>query len=519
MGACSGQSTMSYSNARNELEVLAKNVKPATLPVRLDPNEVFDLALSHEVQALPDISEYPFVVNPGTSSFITVYSTSPEIIQAANDFNAATIMVAGQQISVGLRAVPSDMGTNFILSNKYTPDMFIPKSELYGSMLSYRSVPIELIADTTVRGVSGVVVSDKTGVKSFSELVRKVRDGEMSVGYVDPLQDPDGLNFILSALYEFDNVQPIGEVAVQGLKQLQDHITYIANSSAQLKSSFLRGVLDGYVLDYGTFKSTADYRSGYTFIPFGIPQDNPVYTIGELTPIKAQIAQKFVEYCKAAGAGVTDSVVTGYKSTIELTSAVSGELIGIYKSVRGGSSNVTAVFVADVSGSMRGTPMLRLKTGLRGAISSINPNNNIGLVTFDSNVKIALPIAPFDGKQQSYFSNAISNMTDGSTTAMYDAIAVALQMMLEYQDQNPDTKLVLFVLTDGDSNKGLTFQRMKPIIAGLQIPVYTIGYESEMNGLNTGTLEQLAAINEAGFTNAGVDNITHILSSLLNSQT
>jgi Ca-activated chloride channel family protein len=168
---------------------------------------------------------------------------------------------------------------------------------------------------------------------------------------------------------------------------------------------------------------------------------------------------------------------------------------------------------------MSGTPLLRLKTGLRGAINAIDPNNNIGLVTFADNVEIALPIAPFDGKQQSYFSNAISNMTDGGRTAMYDALAVALQMMLVHQDKNPDTKLVLFVLTDGDSNTGLDFRRMSPIIAGLKIPIYTIGYEYETNVLNTDILEQLAALNEASFINAGTDNITYILSSLLSSQT
>ena len=521
MAVCSCSSNpkiMRYDLAREELAVLAANVKPTTLPVRLDPNEMFDLEFSHETQSLPDISEYPFVINPSTAIYITVYSTMPEIIQAANDFNNDAITVDGQQVSVGVRAVGSALGTNFILAGKYMPDILIPASELYGGTLSYRSIPCCLIADTTVRGASGVVVSNKTGLDSFSELIRQVYNNELSIGYVDPLQDPDGLNFILSVLHEFDSAQPLGEIAIEGIQQLQNNITYIANSSAQLKSSFLRGILDGYVLDYYTFKNTMEYNSGYTFIPFGIAQNNPIYTVGELTPIKMQAAQRFAEYCKAAGASATDSLLTDFSSNILLTPAITGELRSVYRSIRSGLSNTTAVFVADVSGSMHGKPLLKLKTSLRGAISSIDPHNNIGLVIFDAEVNIAMPIAPFDSKQQSYFSNAITNMTDGSTTAMYNAIAVGLQMLLEYKDKNPDTKLVLFVLTDGDSNAGLTFRRMSPIIAGLRIPIYTIGYEPEKNNLHTDALEKLAAINEADFINTNVEDISYILSSLLSSQ-
>ena len=514
----SNQRSMSYNDARSELAVLAENVKPVTLPVRLDPNEMFDLDLSHEIQSLPDISEYPFVVNPVTPSYITVYCANPEIIKAANDFNDAAIAIGGGQVSVGVRAVDSALGANFILSGKYTPDLLIPASVMYGEMLSYRNVQINLIADTTVKGISGVVVPDTTGSDYFSELVRQVHSGDLSLGYVNPLQDPDGMNFILSVLCEFDRARPTGETAVEGLRQLQNNITLIANDSGQLKSSFLRGILDGYVMDYDTYKNTSEYASGYKFIPFGIPQNNPIYAIGELTPIKKQIAEKFAEYCMNAGSGTADSVISSFRSNVTINSSTAGGLHSIYRSVRGGSSNITALFVADISGSMSGTPLLRLKTGLRGAINSIDPNNNIGLVTFAASVNIAVPIAPFDGKQQSYFSNAISNMTDGGGTAMYNALAVALEMMLEHQDENPDTKLVLFVLTDGDSNVGLDYSRLRPIIAALNIPIYTIGYESETNNLNTDILEQLAGINEAAYIDAGTDNITYILSSLLSSQ-
>ena len=517
MCSCSGR-TLTYEKAQQELTESVATIKANTLPVKLDPNEKFDPDQSAEKQALPDLSEYPYVVNPTTPIFITTYSENPQVIQAANNFNSAGIVVDGQQVSVGVRSVGSALATNFILANKYTPDVLIPASRLYGDILSYNGARITQVADATVRSLSGIVVPNSIGVNDFSGLVRRVHSGDLSIGYVDPLQNPDGLNFVLSVLCEFDSSQPISEAAIEGLKELQNNVTCIATDGAQLKVSFLRGFLDGYVLDYGTFKSAAEYTTGHKFIPFGIPQDNPAYAIGDPTPLKMQTIQEFVRYCGLAE-GTKDSIVTNYSSNIVSTSALAGALRGIYRSVRGGgSSGTAAVFVADISGSMAGTPLRKLKTGLRGSINAIDPSSSVGLVTFETQVNIALPIAPFDGRQQSYFSNAITNMAEGSNTAMYNAIAVALEMLLEYEKENPGTRLILFVLTDGDSNVGYNFNKMRPIIAALQIPIYTIGYESERNGLKTGTLENLSLINEAYFTNAYEENITYLLASLLGSQ-
>ena len=510
----------SYEAAKEDVRTIAASINPKKIPVEIDPNDQFDVDLTHDTVSLPNLSAFPFVVNPMTASYIAVYSTDPVIIKAANDFNSAGLIVDGEPVSVGVRAIDSALGVNLIIADRFAPDVFVPRSELYGGILSFRSKQCELLIDTTTRGVSGVVVSNKTGVTTFSDLIRRVHAGELFIGYVDPLQDPDGMNFIFSALYEFDSAQPLGESATEGLRQLLNSVRLTANDGAQLKRSFLSNHLDGYVLNYDTFKGASEYSSGYTFISFGLPQNNPVYAVGNLSPIKRRAAELFAEFCKNAGdMAATDPVVADYSSSIgiALSSAVAGRLTNAYRSVKGGSSHTAAVFVVDISGSMEGKALRRVKSGMLALTNQIDPRNSIGIVLYDHNVFIPLPIAPFDDLQQSFYSNAVSKMaTNGGNTATYDAVAVGLNMLLEYQAEKPDTKLMLFLLTDGNRNTGIVTEKViNEIIGGLKIPVYPIGYEPEKGGLNAEPLVRMSIINEALYLDAGSDDIDYKLASLL----
>ena len=51
---------------------------------------------------------------------------------------------------------------------------------------------------------------------------------------------------------------------------------------------------------------------------------------------------------------------------------------------------------------------------------------------------------------------------------------------------------IIFVLTDGDNNTGYDFSDTKNIIAGMDIPIYTISYNYAADSLS-----ELASINEA----------------------
>ena len=189
------------------------------------------------------------------------------------------------------------------------------------------------------------------------------------------------------------------------------------------------------------------------------------------------------------------------------------EAQNLWKKEKNGSNDLSAVFVADISGSMQGSPILKLKASLNRASSFIDDNTNIGLVTFSDKVTITLPIAKFDNIQKSYFVNAVKNLKASGGTAMFDAIVVAENMLIEQQKNNPNTRLMIFVLTDGESNRGYEFDDIAEITRGIRIPIYTIGYNADID-----VLEEVSNINEATTMNADSDNVIYKLESLFNSQ-
>ena len=131
----------------------------------------------------------------------------------------------------------------------------------------------------------------------------------------------------------------------------------------------------------------------------------------------------------------------------------------------------------------------------------------IGIMYTDHEV-----IDKFNNKQRAYFSGAVKSLNANGNTATYDAVAVGLKMLLDKAEEVPDASLVLFVLSDGVKNRGLGLNRIKPIVGGLHIPVYCIGYN--MN--NTKELKELAEINEAALINADSDDIVNQLRNLFN---
>ena len=69
------------------------------------------------------------------------------------------------------------------------------------------------------------------------------------------------------------------------------------------------------------------------------------------------------------------------------------------------------------------------------------------------------------------------------------------------------------MLTDGETKDGWKFSDVRPVIQGLGIPIYTIGYEA-----NLPVLQELSAIVEAASINANEEQVQYKIGSLLNAQ-
>lgn len=508
----------------NKLNVTKSNPKAASGVVSDDGTVV-----------LPDISEYPFVVNPTTDNFLTIYS-SPEkagtdyeswLIDVAEKFNKSGVVIDGKPVSVGIRSISSGLAADFIASGKYKPDLFAPSNELWGDILINKGVNINLIEKRIAGNVAGFVLSKskndelvkKYGALNSKIIIDSVLNGELVLGYTDPLSSSTGLNLLLTAFYNFDPNNPLSDASIAQFQKFQNNIPYVAYNTMQMRDSAAAGTLDGFVLEYQTYVNTPNLKSSYTFIPFGVRHDQPIYEVGDLSALKKQIATSFVDYCKTSESQkmATEKGFNGFDDYTYASPSPDGATIlkaqETWKKEKSGTSGLTAVFVADVSGSMDGSPLLKLKASLNRAATFIDSNTNIGFVTFSDNVNIALPIAKFDGNQKSYFINAVKSMKANGGTAMFDAVIVGSKMLIDAQKQNPNTKLMLFILTDGETNRGNSFDDVESMVRGLKIPIYTIGYNEDIE-----ILQKLSDINEATTMNAETDNVIYKLESLFNSQ-
>ena len=521
------------TRAEKTLEELYSEIEIHTLPLR---KENVDLSETDLSESLPDISMFPFAVAPETSDYIEIYS-SPEktgkdyeswLIDAAESFNKSGVKINGRAVSVGVRSIQSGLGFDYILSGKYKPDLFSPSNEFWGDMLIYKGVNVNLLEKRLAGNVTGIILSndkysefmEEYGYVDAKIIVEAVLQNKLIMGYTDPFTSSTGLNFLLTTLYTLNSDAPLSKESVSKLQQFQDNIPFVAYNTMQMKISAQSGSLEGFVLAYQTYVNSPDIKLAYEFIPFGERVDNPVYEIGELSAVKKEIAVKFIDYCKTAEMQklATDKGFNGYNDYVYGYAKADGATISaaqqIWKKEKNGTRDLTVVFVADISGSMDGMPLAKLKDSLNSASKYILPETHVGLVTFSDSVNIALPIAKFDLNQRSYFTGAVKDMQAGGGTAMFDAIIAASKMLMDAKEENPNTKLMLFVLTDGETNMGNTFYDVEKILRDLKIPIYTIGYNA-----NISILRELSEMNEAANINAETDDVIYKLMGLFNAQT
>jgi Ca-activated chloride channel family protein len=172
------------------------------------------------------------------------------------------------------------------------------------------------------------------------------------------------------------------------------------------------------------------------------------------------------------------------------------------------------VFVADVSGSMAGTRLFSLQRALGTARGFISPEASVGMVEFSDQTVLRLPIEEFDLNQQARFVAAVDDMDAAGGTAMYDGITLGLSMLLSHQATNPTAKPLLIVLTDGETNEGYNLNDVQRVIGGLRIPVYTVGFEANLDELG-----RLSSLVEAATINASEEDVEFKISALFNAGT
>ncbi|MGG4340637.1 VWA domain-containing protein [Paenibacillus lautus] len=508
-------------------DIVVTTADPIKGQVDLDPVAVAD--------ALPDISKFPISVENTTDLYVEIFS-SPEkagpgidgwLNEVAAEFNNSKPVVNGKPVSVKIRNIASGTATDYITSGKYVPDAFTPSNELWGEMVKEYGVKAELVSKRLTGNVTGVVTRkakydelvEKYGSLNVKTLTDAISNNELAMGYTDPFASSTGLNFLITALETFDSSDLLSEKAVQGFEKFQANVPFTASTTIQMRDAAKSGMLDAFVLEYQTYVNAADMKSGYVFTPFGARHDSPLYALGKVPKEKLDIIKKFAafveqdKYQKLADKkgfnGLND-----YQSELEVVdSSLLPSAQKLWKEKKDGNKPVAAVFVADVSGSMDGEPLNRLKESLLTGQKYLGRDNSIGFVSYSTDVTINLPIGKYDLNQQSMFVGAINSLEASGNTATFDGIVVAMKMLQDEMAANPDVKPLIFVLSDGETNVGHSLDDIRELIKAYKIPVYTIGYNA-----NIQALQSISSINEAASINADTDDVVYKIGQLLNVQ-
>ncbi|MNL91065.1 von Willebrand factor type A domain protein [compost metagenome] len=513
---------------------LAKLLKKVDVEEKQARKASVDIAEADLADSLPSIDKYTVKVDKSTDLYAEIFATSEKagdgtdgwLVDMAKQFNASNPVIDGKNASVKIRSISSGEGLDYIASGKYKPDGYTPSNALWGEMLKTKGVAVDTISDKLLGNVAGILVSKakndelvkKYGAMNIQTIIEAVKNNELAMGYTNPFQSATGLNFLISTLDTFDS-NLLSDEAKAKFEQFQTNIPFVAYTTLQMRSSASSGVLDGFIMEYQTYKNSSDLISDYVFTPFGVRHDNPLYAVGNISAEKKAVLSKFAEFCLTAKSQELATQygfnnLNDYKAEMQ---SPKGETIvqaqKLWKDKKNGNQDIVAVFVADRSGSMDGEPLTRLKESLLKGSKYISNDSSVGLVTYSDDVEINLPIAKFDLNQRALFTGAVEDIKAIGGTATNNAVLVAADMLLKAKENNPNAKLMLFVLSDGEQNKGYSLDKITGVVEGLKVPIYTIGYNANVKALSA-----LSDINEAASINADSDDVVYKLGNLFNAQ-
>ena len=520
-----------YEDAVKEMDALLTNVKVRTgnAPIDISYDDV-------SVQdALADISTFPLTVQGNGQINIEIAADTEMSSDAPDDwmnvlarqFNKENHEYNGKKVTVSVRQITGGEVVTYMRAGAYRPDLYVPSHAGWGKMLDASGIETVTLCDRLLGNTAGILISDKV----YDDFIAKYREatiktvveatinGDLTFAYTNPYTSSTGLNMLTMILKAFDPANPLSEQASSKLIEYQKTAPPTAYTTAVMKNKAAKGIINAMVMEEQAYVLTKELSS-YIYSPAGIRHDHPVFSFDYVSQEKQEAARLFIDYC------LTDKAQQlGYEKGFNRHNEYPGEEPGLdghgyleaqalWKQNKNGGRPVIAVFVADVSGSMNGSSLNSLKQSLVATAPYIGSENYIGLISYSDDVTVNLPIDEFSPTQQAKFTGAVKALSAGGSTATYDATLQALKMLLEKQQEVPDAKLMLFVLTDGAQNVGTNYKRIRSIVKSLQIPVYTIAYNTE----STDDMKELSEMNEAAPLEASTQDIVNQLRNLFNTQ-
>jgi Ca-activated chloride channel family protein len=536
--SCGNKEIESKEQAFETIHTLVeKEIKPDYNENRVRAN--IQLTKTNLLSMLPDLSEYPLAFNVrdnNTTEVVEIFTSSEKAgkardgiyIEMANQFNQLGKKTsAGKRAVINIRKIASGLGAQFMLAHQYTPDAYSPSNFLWADMLNANGIKTQTIAEKTAPNTAGIVVKKskrdqitENGTLNIGKLLTNVSAGSFAMGYTNPYQSSTGLNFLLTILNSFaqgDESQMLSPDVASAFEAFQTGVPFVAQNTLQMRDATLgSGVLDAFVMEYQSWINVSGMND-YQFIPFGVRHDSPLYATPEADKSEREVLTLFNRFMQSQSAQLTSygfNRTPTYKNAYTLKDkTVIGQAQKLWKQKKSGGRPIAAFFVADTSGSMEGSRIKNLKKALIESSDLISTNNAIGLVTYNDRVNVDLFIKPFNLQQKALFIGAVERLYAGGKTATNDAVLVAVDRLNAFEKTHPGYKKVIFVLSDGETNRGQQFDDVKAALEWSGIPIHTIAYE-----LSSEHLKQMAALAEGAYIKSSSSSASYRIGNLLNSE-
>lgn len=545
---------LTYDEATRELEAKLTEVKTSDVDVPLYYGDnSYDTAV-----ILDDIDDtFPITVQGSgvinieiaAATELSATKSPDDLINVwANDFNKSGYQIDGKSVSVTIRKITSGEVVTYMVDGEYRPDLYVPSFTGWGEMLDASGFNTFRLTDRLAGNTAGILMKKEThenfiekyGEVTMGNVIEAALAGDIIFAVTNPYTSSTGLNELSESLICFDPENPLSSTASQKLLEYQKIAPSVAYTTAALKDRALSGKIDAMIMEEQAYINSPDLKD-YVYAPFGLRHDHPVYTFDYVSSEKREAAMLFVEHCleQDAQAIATKKGFNRHDDYVAQSKGLSGaEYLAaqkLWKQNKNGGAPIIAVFVADVSGSMRNYGRLAaLKDSLLNSMKYIGNDAYVGLVTFSDDVYINVDPFPeteeskdkpedekeyqilqFEGDQRDLFISAVSNLSPIGNTATYDGVLVGLDMLRKGKELVPNATLIMFVLSDGERNTGYRLGQVTDIVAGMRVPVYTIAYSlTEDTARNE--LDTLGKMNEAVMIESSPEDIANELRNLFN---
>lgn len=169
------------------------------------------------------------------------------------------------------------------------------------------------------------------------------------------------------------------------------------------------------------------------------------------------------------------------------------------------------MLVVDTSGSMEGDKIELTKAGLEAFLLRILPEDRVGLITFDSSARVAVPPAPLTDNRIA-LQTAIGAMRAEGKTAVFDALELARQELEQLPPSEDDRIRAIVLLSDGaDNSSRLSLEQVEANFEETGVSIFPVAYGADAD---LGIVEAIAEFSRTIVVQGDTGDIAQIFENL-----